>query len=233
MKNNSIITLVLFTFILLFTNCSKELIPDFVIGQEDGAVIISTLTPPLDITVSGYNIFEFNLDVDQDGTDDFLFHGYIGASSGGIASNGWTISSINNSFQFKTEEITHTFSECKDDETNVITYYSDKHNYVCPGREKNSNRRETIWSPSSHNYGDQIEADCSWASESTVLAAYSSYGASDYSSINYDVTGIWPDVEDKYLVIRKSSAGFNFYGWIKLSIDGTESIRVMEFALQQ
>lgn len=232
MKKLSLLILLFIASILLITNCSKELIPGFAIGEEDETVIITTLNPPIELTVYGYDNFDFNLDLDQDGTDDFLFHGYIGVSSGGTASNGWTISCINNSFQFKTEEITHIFYECKGDENNATMYYSDKYVYECQGREKKSDRRETIWSPSSHNYGDQIEADCTWTSESTDLAAYNSYGTSD-GNINYDVTGIWPDVEGRYLIVRKNRAGINLYGWIKLSIYGTQSIKVQEFALQQ
>ncbi len=235
--------LALLGFVLaLGLSCNVQYEDVFLIGEQNNLLFMTTLNPAVEMVVGGYLDLEYTIDLDQDGEEDLVFKGSSAVAASGNEWNDWAIEALTQECEFACEEVTHTFKVCSHtaDEQNYFVYYSDKYLYNCTHLESNDNTTEKIWTPIVYSLGDQVDATVDWFSAKTFLTEYAytdDYTAHDEDDPNwsawYKVYGNWPDVKDKYLLVRLKQEQTYYYGWIKLSFGGTNHIKIMEFAISE
>ncbi|MCD6347680.1 MAG: hypothetical protein J7L96_09700 [Bacteroidales bacterium] len=232
---------VIFILVLLLFSCKKEVPESFIFGLPGSDMSVELLQPAFQLTIGANDSYDYDLDIDQDGTADLRFSGYSGIASSGQTTNGWDVSTLNKSFEFAAEEVQHSFSQCRleTEDRTYITYFSDKSSYQCDNELSACDRVEKKWSPFMYSPGDKVEKRPDWRNESTLLTSFHYHNDyighvenNEVFSAYYEVYGNWPGAENKYLLIRDTKGHKDKYGWIRLSFISTYSIEISEYALQ-
>ncbi len=220
--------------------CTRDYESVFLIGEVNNNLTRTILDPSIEMLVGGFDEYEYSIDLNQDGVDDLLFKGSSAVAASGNEWNDWSVEAQNSACEFATQEVTHTFKVCTRfvEDKKFLTYYSDKYLYNCSDIESNDDTIEKFWSPIVYNQGDQVDTSVEWKGSATYLTQFSytnNYTAHDEDdpiwTAWYKVYGNWPDVTDKFLLVRlKDGMGYS-YGWVKLTFSGTNHIKITEFAI--
>ncbi|MBL7105835.1 MAG: hypothetical protein ISS18_16040 [Bacteroidales bacterium] len=244
MKNFTGKLFIFSAFLLIGIQCSKDTPnpnQEFIIGQcDNNSLSYQTYNPPIEILSDPHGYVNQEIDVNNDGENDFNLISEHPISPGGINSKRALIEPLHSQIEIAIIEKPDTLHKCTviyGDTIFVYTYYNSDTLYQCPEADS-INIINKNW-PQIFQYGDELNTNIVWSND--VLE----FASNDETSYSWFENGIiyntsykikhcfWNNIGEKFIVFMFRKNEKYYYGWMKLSIFDYKGIKIHEIAYQK
>lgn len=169
----------------------------------------------------GSSLTDYKIDLNNDSMDDIKF---LCSVYHHTIYDQWTasISTLNNNVEIdivqQSVSYAKYFKRYYDSSTNdsLTVYYEENYSKTTQYPSNLSITTKIEDYPVIHSLGDTLNAHCNWNSGTYVLK-YDDHSWGVQTNIQ---TGIWRDIDRKFIGIRFSEKDYMYYGWIALGVKG-------------